>query len=349
MTIFDMVTAPALASYWNTMAEQRAPYLGETLFPARKKRGLSLKWIKGSRGLPVVLAPSAYDVKAKTRDRIGFSDVSTNMPFFKEKTSIDEEMRQELNLVMDSANGQAYIDSIMSNVFDDQTNLLDGARAQRERMRMQLLTSGTIAVSANGQEYNYDYGLDASQKPTVSASWSDLSADIIGDIESWQDLIEDKTGMRPTRAVFSRKTLGYMLKNTGIINANFVLSNGKAAMTESVLKAYLQERLGLSYTVYTKKYVDEQGAAKAYVPDDVFSLFPEGNLGYTWFGTTPEESDLMSGQVSQGVNVSVVDTGVAITTSPIVDPVNVDTKVSMISLPSLEMADYLLIADLSAN
>lgn len=349
MTIFDMVTAQALASYWNTMAEQRAPYLGETLFPDRKKRGLSLKWIKGSRGLPVVLAPSAYDVKAKTRDRIGFSDVSTNMPFFKEKLSIDEEMRQELNLVMDSANGQAYIDSIMSNVFDDQTNLLDGARAQRERMRMQLLTSGTIAVSANGQEYNYDYGLDESQKPTVSVSWSDPSADLIGDIESWQDLIEDKTGMRPTRAVFSRKTLGYMLKNTGIINANFVLSNGKAAMTESVLKSYLQERLGLSYTVYTKKYVDEQGAAKAYVPDDVFSLFPEGNLGYTWFGTTPEESDLMSGQVSQGVNVSVVDTGVAITTSPIVDPVNVDTKVSMISLPSLEMADYLLIADLSAD
>lgn len=171
MTIFDLVKASELVAYWNTMANQRAPYLGETLFPAKKKRGLNLKWIKGAKGLPIVLAPSSYDAKAKVRDRIGFSTVSADMPFFKESTLVDEELRQELNMVLET-NNQAYIDSVMGQVFDDSTSLLEGARAQRERMRMQLLTTGMIAISANGQEYNYDYKVPEEHKPTVSKSCS---------------------------------------------------------------------------------------------------------------------------------------------------------------------------------
>lgn len=86
------------------------------------------------------------------------------------------------------------------------------------------------------------------------------------------------------------------------------------------------------------------GAAVKYVPDDTFVLFPTGNLGFTWFGTTQEESDLLSSGVA---NVSITDTGVAITTMPKSDPVNVETKVSMISLPSFEAADQIFIADVA--
>ena len=61
-------------------------------------------------------------------------------------------------------------------------------------------------------------------------------------------------------------------------------------------------------------------------------------------GTTPEESDLMN---SLGANVSIVDNGVAVTTSQTVDPVNVETKVSMVSLPSFEQADKIVIVDVT--
>lgn len=77
------------------------------------------------------------------------------------------------------------------------------------------------------------------------------------------------------------------------------------------------------------------------MPDDTFVMFPSGQLGTGWFGTTPEQSDLMSGNAA---NVSITDTGVAVTTSKKVDPVNVVTKVSMIYLPSFEQADKVLIA-----
>ena len=67
-----------------------------------------------------------------------------------------------------------------------------------------------------------------------------------------------------------------------------------------------------------------------------------GNLGYTNFGTTPEESDLIN---NLNANVSIVKDGVAVTTTQMVDPVNVDTKVSMIALPSFEEADKVVIVD----
>ena len=74
-------------------------------------------------------------------------------------------------------------------------------------------------------------------------------------------------------------------------------------------------------------------------------MFPSGALGTSWFGTTPEESDLLASNVA---NVRITDTGVAVTTTKETDPVNVDTKVSMIFLPSFEAADQVFILDVLA-
>jgi len=41
-------------------------------------------------------------------------------------------------------NNAPYVDLITKNIFDDVTNLLDGAEVQLERMRMQLLSEGKI-------------------------------------------------------------------------------------------------------------------------------------------------------------------------------------------------------------
>lgn len=340
MSIFDLVRSQEITAYWETLAQDREPYLGEELFPNDKKIGLDLKWIKGSKGLPVVLIPSAFDAAAKPRARIGFDKLSAEMPFFKESTYIDEELRQQLNMVLETGNA-AYIESVVNRVFDDELSLLEGASAQRERMRMMALTTGAISISANGQNYDYDYGVPAANKIDVDVSWATNTTDIIADIRKWQDQVEDATGVRPTRAICSRKTFGYLSANTGIRNA--IWGNSAAApVSDAKVKAYLLDELNLTVVVYTKRYKNEAGQVVAYVPDDTFVLFPEGDLGRTWFGTTPEESDLMA---SRAANVSITDTGVAVTTIEKADPVNVETKVTMICLPSFEAADQIIIAD----
>lgn len=343
MNIFDLVKSQEMTAYWETMSKDRPPYLGAELFPAQKKLGLELKWIKGSMGLPVVLKPSAYDVTAVPRERIGFDKLSAEMPFFKEALYIDEQLRQELNMVLETGN-QVYIDAVMNRVFADEMSLLEGAAAQRERMRMMALTTGAISIAANGQAYSYDYGVPTSHKATVKKNWADPTASIMDDIRAWQDTVEDDTGVKPTRAVCDRKTWSYILKNTEIKKSIFVLSDGQAVVSDARLRAYLMDELELEVVVYSKRYKNENGGTVSFMPEETFVLFPTGTLGSTWFGTTPEESDLMTGSAA---NVAITDTGVAITTIKKEDPVNVETKVTMICLPSFEQADQIFIADVS--
>ena len=343
MSIFDLIKAPELTSYWEERVQDQPPYLGEELFPADKKLGLRLDWIKGAKGLPVVLKPSAFDVGAIPRPRIGFDKLSAMMPFFKESTYIDEELRQELNMVMETRN-QAYIDAVTRRVFDDEMRLLEGARARREQMRMMALTTGAIAVAANGQAYSYDYGIPNNHKDTVTTDWSNYAnSDPIEDLRVAMDKIEDDTGIRPTRGVLTRKTWNYIRNNQKIIKTIFVLSNGQVgAISDDRLTQYIDDELGLELVIYGKRFKDDTGTVTQFVPDDMVALFPAGNLGTTWFGTTPEESDLMSGTAD---NVAITDVGVAVTTMKKSDPVNVETKVTMICLPSFESADSVFLLD----
>lgn len=343
-TIFDYFTSKALAAYYNTkLADANTqPYLGDELFPAKKKMGLNLKFIKGAKGLPTTLSLSAFDVKSTKKDRIGFQSVQTKMPFFKNDMLIDEELRQELLIAIEAGNTD-YIDTILRNIFDDTITLLDAAGVARERMRMQLLSSGAISMANNGQAYTYDYGLGLDQKVTPTTAWNANGADPLSDIIAWQDVIENKGYARPARAITSRTVLRTLMKNAGIKEAIYVMSQGKVTLTEANVKDYFREHAGIEIAVYDKKYMNESGVATRYIPEDLFILIPDGDLGNTWFGTTPEEADLRSGATD--AEVSIVDTGVAVTTTKTTDPVSVDTKVSQVVLPSFEAADQIMIAD----
>ena len=344
MTIFDLMQSQELVAYWQELVKDEAPYPCEELFPNDKKRGLKLDWLKGARGLPIVLKTSAFDAAAVPRGRIGFDKLSANMPYFKESTFIDEELRQELNMVLETGN-QAYVDAVMNRVFDDEMRLLRGARASRERMRMMALTTGAIAMASNGQSFVFDYGV--THKGTASVSWSDReNSDPIEDIRQAKEAIEQETGCTITRAMCDGKTWRDLRNNEKIKKEIFVLTNGVGALTNKQLDNYIADQLdGLKIRVNKYRYKDEKGNTQAFMPEDTFVMFPDGVLGTTWFGTTPAESDLMAGNAA---NVSITDTGVAVTTVQKADPVNVETIVSMICLPSFESADEVYIIDTEA-
>ena len=343
MTIFDLMTSQELAAYWQELVQDEAPYPCEELFPDDKKLGLDLKWIKGAKGLPAVLKTSAFDTKAIPRGRIGFDRMTAQMPYFKESTYIDEELRQELNITLQTGN-QMLIDAVMNRVFDDELRLLRGARASRERMRMMALTTGVIAMAANGQAYTYDYGV--TNKGNAAVNWSDReNSDPIEDIRIAKEKVADETGAIITRAMCDGKTWRQLRNNKAIIKAVYPLSDGYKSVSDKELKQYLMDELELTVLVNDKRYVNESGDTVKFMPEETFVMFPEGDLGTTWFGTTPAESDLMSSNVA---NVSIVDTGVAILTKNETDPVNVETIVSMICLPSFEQADNIYILSTTA-
>ncbi len=344
MTIFDLINAEEIATYWTGTASGRIPYLGETLFPARKELGLDLSWIKGSKGLPVALMPSEYDTPATLRDRIGVKRIETEMPFFREGMRIGEKERQELNKAQAASNANLIM-PIIENIYDDVGELISGAEVQAERMRMQLLSTGKISIIANRLAYDYDYQFNSDHKEKINDEkevWSAVdTANPIADILRWQDTVEENTGIRPTRAVCTRKTWNYLLNNKVIKLDMNPIGGENVIMTDNVLKQYLIAKLDLTVQVYSKKH-SLDGVPTLFYPNDKFTLIPDGRLGSTVFGTTPEESDLMAGGTD--AQVRIVNTGVAIMTTKEVHPVNVFTVVSAIMLPSFEQIDSVFIA-----
>lgn len=346
MNLTEFFTPAAIAAQWEEVASNQIPYLGAGLFPARKKAGLDLSWLKGSKGLPISLMPSAFDAKATFRDRIGVDKVETEMPFFREGFKIKERDRQELMRALDS--NDPYAQEVINRVFDDANNLIDGANVVPERMIMQLLFPANgaagITITANGVNYTYNYDKNSTWKTSnykdleTNALWSAAStADPFKDFKAAKDAVRSKTGVELTRAIMNTTTFN-LLASTDAVKNRYLSSNGLSLgyLTDDEVKAVVNGTSRIQIAVYDKQYKDETGTAKSFVPDGYVALIPDGSLGSTWYGTTPEEADLIGGNVAE---VSIVNTGVAITREVTVNPVNVNTFASEIVLPSFERMD----------
>lgn len=346
MDLRAVFTPASVAANWTEVASNAIPYLGATLFPAKKKAGLDLSWLKGSRGLPVSLAPSAFDAKATFRDRIGFSKLETEMPFFREGYKIKERDRQEMLRAMDSSD--PYAAEVVARVFDDTRDLIDGANVVPERMIMQLLFpvdgEAGISIKANGVDYTYDYDQDGSWKSknytalTSNDLWTaPTTADPFKAFKTVKDAVRANTGAELTIAVMNTYTFN-LLAATAAVKNRYLTVNGLALgyLTDAEVKAIVEATSGLRIAVYDKQYRDESKNAHKFVPDGYVALLPDGALGSTWYGTTPEEADLMG---ASSAEVSVVNTGVAVTRTVQDHPVNVNFFASEIVLPSFERMD----------
>lgn len=341
-TIFDMITAPELASYWTEKAQALPPFLGEELFPNEKQLGREIKWAKGGTGAPKMLKPAAPGSRAIPRGRKEFDTVLTKLGEFKESMYIDEDLQIRLNEVMASGN-RVMIDLILGKIFDDKTTLLHGAAVTREVVRMQLLMTGKALVQGNGQKYELDYEFNPNHMAHASVSWSDaVNSNPILDIQKAIERIQLDTGETPTRAVTNLATFNQIAANVKLNKTISIFGGGDIILGRQRVLDYLRAELGIDVVLYDKIYEDEDGVVKKYVPDNKFALLPSSAVGTTAFAQTLEESNLTSGV---STNISVVDTGVAVTTMQVPDPVTVETKVSMISLPTFEGMEKVFILD----
>lgn len=345
MKITDIFGAKAVASHWTETASNRIAYLGQALFPNKKKMGLDLKWIRGNKGLPVSLAPSNFDAKSVLRSREGFKIDETEMAFFRESMLVKEHDEQEIMRVQDA--NDPYAADVIARIYDDTDTLLEGAEVVAERMRMQLLCpvnggKPMIVLSANGVQYSYDYDKDGSYQSEnymelvgTTDKWNDHeNSDPMDDLTVAMDAVEAKTGSRPTSVIMSRSTFNHVKANAkvrGAILAQNVTAN--VFMNDARVKELFKTELGLTVLVYTKQYKDEAGQAHKFYEDGYCTLIPQGSLGNTWRGVTPEERTLLG---NAQADVSVMGDGVAVAVTVTTDPVNTKTTVSEIVLPSYE-------------
>lgn len=344
MKLSDVFTAEAIALNYTNAASNAIPYLGTGFFPSQKKAGLDLKWIKGHNGLAVSLMPSTFDAKSTFRDRVGISMSETEMPFFRESMLVKEKDEQEIMRVQDSKD--PYAAQVLDNIFNDTKTLVDGANVVPERMIMQLLAplngSVGIEIKANNVDYTYNYDPDGSWKAehyakitTDADKWSTSdTCDPLFDIETALDAQEAASGNRPEILLMSKATFN-MIKNSAKVRSGILAQNTTANVnyTSAKVKQYVEEELSVTIIIYNKQFKNESGTAKKFYPDNIVMMLPNGAIGTTWYGTTPEERTLTA---KSDADVSIVNTGVAVSVTITDDPVNTKTTVSEIVLPSFE-------------
>lgn len=337
MDLKDYISSKEIALYIKGLPEEAT--IDKVLFPADKQYGMEIELAKGAKQRPVALRMSAFDTAVRPRVLSANIDIEKReMPFFKESILIKEADRQKLMLAM-AANNQNIVTQILGNVYNNYKNLVDGAEVQMKRMRAQLIQNGTLNITSDAGDIVVDYNVAAAHKETISTAskkWNVLTADIVGDIARWQKIFTNEGYAKPTVLVLTDTLFGYVCLNTAIVN-DIKGMNTNYIVTQNDVKNYLNQKFGISVAVVNGVFVNEAGSIVSYYEDNKVTLIPAGALGKTVYGTTPEEADSIFG--SKQLETEIVNTGVAITTSLKHDPVNVETKVSQLGMPSFERAD----------
>ncbi|UDN56934.1 major capsid protein [Clostridioides sp. ES-S-0010-02] len=337
MELKNFINSKEIALYIKNLPPQTT--IDEALFPITKQLSTEIEIAKGSKKKPVALRMSTFNSVAKVRAlKADVSIEKKEMPFFKEAIGIDENDRRQL-IIYQTANNQNLVESLIKTVFENYANLVDGAGVQMTRMRAQLMQKGEIELITKDGDVVVDYDIPANHKEvlTGSAMWSDPKADVVGDIKRWQKVFVDKGSEKPTRMLLTEKTFGYITQNEAITKDLKTRSFGDIILTDDDYISFLKKKLDLEIGLLNGTFLNEEEKTMSYYEDNLVSLIPKGAIGKTIFGTTPEEFDSQYG--SGKLDTQVVKTGIAITTMVKEDPVAVDTKVSMVGIPSFERAD----------
>jgi hypothetical protein len=136
------------------------------------------------------------------------------------------------------------------------------------------------------------------------------------------------------------------MQNTKIKNAVYVMANGNVDVTSARAISFIATETGINIIEQDNVYANEDGTTTPYFADDIAVFIPEGPLGQTHYGVTPEEDKAQSG--SSKLDVAMVNDQVAVTTWETEDPVATMNKVSMVALPSFDRADEVVILDITA-
>ena len=352
MRLTDIYSARAVALNRTEVESNRIPFMGEAFFPARKKMGIDLKWIKIHKGLGVALKPSNFDAMPTIRTREGIAMTKEEMPFFRESMLVKEQDMIDIMRVQDS--NDPYITEVLESIYDDTNNLIDGADISAERMRMQLLApqNGALGIqigTVDNMIHNYSYDPDSSWKTkhyveltTASDKWdAPTTAKPLNDLRKGIQYLAS-IGVTAQYLLGNSTTFDMLLECDQIKDALVTIMGTSVGFLDTdTVEEIIRRKVKLEMLSYDKMYKDYDGTEKKFYPDNYVTIIGSGQLGNTWYGTTPEERTLLG---DPKVDVSVLDRGVAIAVkTDYGPPVQVSTTASQIVLPSFEGMDSIYV------
>ena len=317
-------------------------YVGDRLFPDVKTENLEAEYERLSEGmdLPTAASVHAFDSEAAIGVRPAFERVTTEKLLIKEKINQSERLRLLLNHGVSESNLIGY-------VFDDMGRLADSVKTRTEIAKMDVMSTGQMAIKENGLDFTIDFGVN---KKKTLVGWEDPEHDILGDIADMVQMALD-AGYVVNAAMLSTKMRNYMLKNNGINKMANGVNYAGMVVTPVQLDNLLNILHGITLTINDDLYGvasadNKTRTSKRFFPDNVFTLYIAGNggrIGTGLWGVTPEED-------AQGAFTDMSEKQfITISQWATQDPVAEWTKASGVFIPVLPNPYGVVIGTLSTN
>lgn len=343
MDIKDILSTENIRDYTTTIPQ--IPYFFAPLFPDSKVEGFKFKVYKNqSDGLVTAARFHAFDAETDvdTREQLDFMEGT--LGFMKRERLISEEDLLILSAPRNNAEAQMAID----HIYNDAVAMRQAIESRIEALRAQVIQTGKIEINENGYKDTIEFGA----KPTHYVQWDWKTGD-----KSKLDLIaeacdlveEDSNGYRPTRAYTSRPILTALLKDEELRETILGTNKKKGILTPTELNTYLAEQNLPQFYVFKKFYkeYDEktaEGVKKNFINPNTIVFLPDGPVGETIYGTTPEEVNMRA----QGVDVSKVG-NICMQVKPFNDPEGYFIKASARVMVTLSKPDQIFVATIKQD
>jgi hypothetical protein len=329
-------------------------YIHELLFTPLETDELTVDVIKNQSNLPVMAQIAELGTEATYGSREGMSGQRIEIPKIQRGRLMEEKL---VRLALTSGLRRDEFERLRREQLNDTQYCVDAIRARKEWIAVQAATTGAVSYTEGNVQISVDYGMTAEQKPVLSGTdlWSDTANSTpILDIQGWVDERAQR-GTIITRALTSRKVLGYLLQNLSIRKSYFGDPSGSAnppQLNQQQLNA-LFESLGLPRIVsYDTQARVEQRSLDAnrqvqfstvrMAPQNRFVLMPEEPLGnYLWARTTEE---LMSEIEAEATG----DMGIYVFKQVKEHPIQISTIGVNLAFPAFPNADQVVTAQVIA-
>ena len=133
---------------------QVTPMLGESLFPERKIQDIEFDMILGTGGLPVTAEVHAYDTETQLASREAIEKGVASLALIKRKIKIAEKEIIKIN----NPRTDAELAFVLSQLYNDAEKMTDSVKVRVEAMRMELLSTGKIAIKFLAEIKKHSYG-----------------------------------------------------------------------------------------------------------------------------------------------------------------------------------------------
>lgn len=269
-------------------------------FPSRKIQGNKLDIFRTQKKRPVRARIHALDAATDVDNREGYSSETQTLGYIKRERLIREEDLDILAAPRSDAEAAMALD----NMYSDGLDMRQSCEYTLEYWRA-MAVEGELKSTDNNTSIDIKYPIPKDN--FVDWQWSSpdkSKLDLL--FEICEKLEDNDDGVRPSIMVMRSKQRAALLEDEKIRSALFGV-NAAQIPTPQDLNNFLQRQGLPRIDVYNKKFREEdlktgRIVTKPYLAEDKIILIPDGNLGETIFGTTPEERNA-------GPNVTVTNNG----------------------------------------